>query len=190
MEKRVILAFALSIAVMYAFSALYRPRTPATPTVANVELPASPSNSSPSAIPATTGSHENERIAVAPATSDDVKSEKIEDLVFETPLYTASFSNLGAVLKSYKLKAYSDGQGRPLELINETAGEKVGWPMLIALMVLFSVLMWIFSGVGFMMTRNPIAHRRAKVIFIICTVYIACCSIVIFVLARHPGLLD
>jgi hypothetical protein len=67
---------------------------------------------------------------------------------------------------------------------------QIGWPMLIALMVLFTVLMWIFSGVGTMLTRNPIAHRRARLIFIISTVYIAGCGVVIFLLVRHPELLD
>jgi YidC/Oxa1 family membrane protein insertase len=47
----------------------------------------------------------------------------------DTPLYTATLSNLGGVLTSYKLKAYSDGEGKPLELINPAAGEKVGWPL-------------------------------------------------------------
>jgi hypothetical protein len=67
---------------------------------------------------------------------------------------------------------------------------QIGWPMLIALMVLFSVLMWIFSGVGLMMTRNAVAHRRAKIIFIVCTVYVACCGVAIFITVRHPELLD
>jgi len=47
----------------------------------------------------------------------------------DTPLYTATISNLGGVLKSYKLKEYKDGESHPLELINETAGTKVGWPL-------------------------------------------------------------
>lgn len=66
---------------------------------------------------------------------------------------------------------------------------QTNWPMLIALMVLFVVLMWIFSGIGWMATRNAVAHRRAKIIFIICTVYMACCGVAIFVFARHPELL-
>jgi SNF family Na+-dependent transporter len=67
---------------------------------------------------------------------------------------------------------------------------QIGWPMLIALMVLFSVLMWVFSGIGLIKTHNPVAHRKAKIIFIVCTVYIACCGVVIYILARHPQLLD
>jgi hypothetical protein len=67
---------------------------------------------------------------------------------------------------------------------------QIGWPMLIALVFLFSVLMWIFSGLGLMMTRNAVAHRKAKIVFIICTVYIVCCGVVIFVFAHHPDLLD
>ena len=68
--------------------------------------------------------------------------------------------------------------------------KQIGWPMLIALMVLFTVPMWIFSGVGVLSTKNPVAHRKAKVIFIVSTIYAACCGVAIFVLVRHPGLLE
>jgi len=49
----------------------------------------------------------------------------------DNPLYIATISNTGGVLKSYKLKSYSDGQGNPLELIDQSSGSKVGWPLTI-----------------------------------------------------------
>src|SRR6266571_635653 len=108
MEKRVILAFALSIIVMYAFSVL-RPQTPVQQPAANVATPA----------PETPKSVEKSEAPVPKpleaAPSNEVKAEKAEDFVFNTPLYTATVSNAGGVLKSFKLKAYSDGEGRPLE---------------------------------------------------------------------------
>src|SRR5206468_1581429 len=59
------------------------------------------------------------------ASSKDLRAEKAEEFEVDTPLYTATFSNVGAVLKSYKLKAYADDKGHPLELIDQSAGSKV-----------------------------------------------------------------
>ena len=39
-------------------------------------------------------------------------------------------------------------------------------------------------------TKTSVAHHKAKVIFIVSTVYAACCGVIIFVLIRHPELLD
>jgi YidC/Oxa1 family membrane protein insertase len=36
---------------------------------------------------------------------------------------------VGGVLRSFKLKEYSDGKGQPVELIDQQAGSKVGWPL-------------------------------------------------------------
>ena len=60
---------------------------------------------------------------------------------------------------------------------------EIGWPMLVALSVLLTALMWIFSGLGFLLTRNPVAHRKARIIFIICTVIIV--GAVVLVLSQH-----
>jgi YidC/Oxa1 family membrane protein insertase len=130
MEKRVILAFALSIAVMYAFNALYRTTSrvaaPEQPTATPVPAAGNPPSATPEPIKV---EKPNERREVPQALGDNVRAERAEDFAIDTPFYTARISNVGGVLKSYKLKQYSDAQGHPLELINETAGEKVGWPM-------------------------------------------------------------
>jgi hypothetical protein len=66
---------------------------------------------------------------------------------------------------------------------------QIGWPMLIALTVLFTILMCIFSGIGWAVTKNPTAHRRAKIIFIISAVYVTGCFVAVFILVRNPDLL-
>src|SRR5262249_8618063 len=70
-----------------------------------------------------------QRETVPSASGQDIRAEKSEELLFNTSLYTATFSNVGGVLKSFKLKNYTDGQGNPLELINQEVGGKVGWPL-------------------------------------------------------------
>jgi len=123
MEKRVILAFVLSFVVLYAFRALFVPIPPVeAPT--NVQTPAPPA-SRPVPPPALATNVEVST-SVPP---EGIKAGKPEELSFETPLYTATFSNVGGVLKSFKLKKYSDGEGHPLELVNQEAGSKVGWPL-------------------------------------------------------------
>jgi putative membrane protein insertion efficiency factor len=47
--------------------------------------------------------------------SETIRAQAAEEPVFDTPLYTATFSNVGAVLKSFKLKKYLDGARMPLE---------------------------------------------------------------------------
>ncbi len=126
MEKRVIIAFVLSFAVLYAFRELFSPpQPPAQPAPVAKSGAASPANS-PSSAPGGTPA----QTALPPAEpTADIRSEKAEEFVFDTALYTARISNIGGALKSYELKEYSDAEGHPIELINQTAGTKVGWPL-------------------------------------------------------------
>src|SRR5882672_1577464 len=126
MEKRVILAFVLSIAVMYAFTAIYSPRHAPEP-VSGVQTatPPPPANQTP-AVPSTPVEKTE---TPAPVPVEEAQADKAEDVVVDTPLYTATISNVGGVLKSYRLKAYPDGEGHPLELIDQASAAKVGWPL-------------------------------------------------------------
>jgi YidC/Oxa1 family membrane protein insertase len=121
MEKRVIIAFVLSFAVLYAFRALYSP-----PAEQQQQTPVAAAGPPPPASPSVPAPKAEEP---PPSVSENLHAEKAEDFPFETPLYAAMFSNVGAELKSFTLKAYTDGQGKPLELINQTAGSKVGFPL-------------------------------------------------------------
>src|SRR5438552_19170676 len=108
MEKRVILAFVLSIAVMYLFTSLYAPRkapesTPEAPSAASG--PATPTATTPPA--SATAPVETSTFSAAAATAQDSRADKAEDFVLDTPLYTATISNVGGVIKSYRLKSYS-----------------------------------------------------------------------------------
>jgi YidC/Oxa1 family membrane protein insertase len=120
MEKRIILAFILSFAVLYAFRAFFSPPAPTS-------VP--PSSGQPPEAATANTSIEAENPIVPSRLDQNIRAEKSEDLVVDTPLYTATVSNIGGVLKSYKLKAYSDAEGHPIELIDENAGNKLGWPL-------------------------------------------------------------
>jgi YidC/Oxa1 family membrane protein insertase len=127
MEKRIIIAFILSFAVLYGFRWMFPPpeqpvtQVPATTPEAPLATPvAAPPEVPP---PAASESASPERPI------GNIQGETAENLVVDTPLYTATLSNTGSVLTSYTLKAYSDGEGRPLQLINQVAGQKLGWPL-------------------------------------------------------------
>jgi len=125
MEKRVILAFVLSFAVIYAFTTLYSPR-PATQPATSVETPSPPPVKEAAPTPNVPAQK-----AETPLSDNAVEAhaDRAEDFVMETPLYIATVSNVGAVLRSYKLKMYSDGEGHPTELIDQISGARVGWPL-------------------------------------------------------------
>jgi YidC/Oxa1 family membrane protein insertase len=128
MEKRILFAFLLSIAVMYTFRVWMAPKTtiPQTAPVPQA-TPATPPTAPPSPLPATTT---GETAAAASFGSDqEIRAEKYEEVLVDTELYTATVANSGAILKSFRLKKYMDTQGNPIELIDAAGASKNGWPL-------------------------------------------------------------
>ncbi|HTW45403.1 MAG TPA: membrane protein insertase YidC [Acidobacteriaceae bacterium] len=64
----------------------------------------------------------------APQVSDVVAKTETTTVV-ENELYRITFTNRGAQVKSWILKKYKDNQGKPLDLVNQTAAEKYGYPL-------------------------------------------------------------
>src|SRR5262245_11264299 len=124
MEKRFILAFVLSFLLLYAFRALFAPTQSNEPPIAQAPAPA-PVNT----VQTTEKSLPVSAESATAVPAEGIRAEKPEEVSFETARYAATFSNLGGVLKSYKLKDYFNGEGHPLELINQEVGDKVGWPL-------------------------------------------------------------
>src|SRR5690349_10474249 len=115
MEKRILLAFILSIAVMFGFGLLRTPRTrpgspsPAATAPTPTPAPAEPAKTAP-VTPSTPAGSEG--------VTEDIHADQAEDVVVDTDLYTATLNNRGAVLKSFRLKKFTDTQGKPIELID------------------------------------------------------------------------
>lgn len=133
MEKRVIVAFVLSFVVLYAFRAL-SPTTPkpgAEQEIAqNAQAPSAPATPPPPATPSAASPGAGPSVEeTIPKGVQDLHGDKPEQFVLDTPLYTATISNVGGVLRSYTLKDYKDGEGHPLQLINQYAGDRVGSPL-------------------------------------------------------------
>jgi YidC/Oxa1 family membrane protein insertase len=119
--KRLVLAFALSAAVLIGWTVLFPPPKPAAPA-------AKPAPSAPTtAAPGTTAAPAPRAAApvLAPAPSREsvtpVSAEALETIEVRSPLYTARLSNEGGVLKSFVLTHHRDAAGKALDLVRQGA---------------------------------------------------------------------
>jgi YidC/Oxa1 family membrane protein insertase len=119
METRTILAVVLSIAVFLVFTLLgqhYAPKPPAeAPQTAEQAQPAEQAKTAPAAGPTAPSpvAQPQASVPVVPARP----SGPARDVVVETDLYRAVFSEQGAGLKSFQLKKYR--QSLPIETISK-----------------------------------------------------------------------
>jgi YidC/Oxa1 family membrane protein insertase len=135
MEQRLLLAFALMGIVLFATPYLFKtPAPPAAPKKSTTAAQAqtAPSSAPPAATPAkadSTAKSKAERgAAQKAAASPKIAAETEQVYTIETDLYKVVFSNRGAVVQQWILKKYTDDNGKPLALVNETAVPKTGYP--------------------------------------------------------------
>ena len=120
MEKRLLVAICLSFLVLYAYQILVlKPAADKAKREAPVTAVAGPT-ATPNQAAGAAGTPQNAAVsaAAAAAPSQPVVAEAAErDIVVETQSIRAVFTNRGAKLKSWKLKAVRDLQKRPQELV-------------------------------------------------------------------------
>lgn len=118
-EKRLLLAFALMGAVLLITQYFYpqpspqttiKPVKPATPQQAQTPPPAQPATQE------------------AQAAGAQISGTKSELYTIENDVYKIVLSNHGAVVRSWELKQYRDGTGKPLQLVNAAAAPKAHYP--------------------------------------------------------------
>ncbi len=125
MEKRLLLAFALTFAVLMIMQPLVsryaqKPQPPAAPEAAQSQTQAQATTAAAPPAPATT--------PAAPAA--DIQAQSESEVVIENDLYRITFTNRGAQVKSWVLKKYQDKpKGQPLELVHPLSAEKHGHPL-------------------------------------------------------------
>ncbi len=132
MTGRMLLAFALTfivILITQQFVARYykQPEPPAAKSQP-AQRPAEQS-SQPTPPTAVTG-----RAQVAPRTPPPAAGARKQatseaETVVENQYYRITFTNKGAVAKSWILKKYTDNKGGPLELVNSIAASQHGYPL-------------------------------------------------------------
>lgn len=124
MEVRMLIAMLL-VGIVFAVSQYFMPPTPepaAQQTVADQNKAAKAAQAAPAAATApVTGA------APTPAeVPGAVQAANSEDFAIDTDLFKVNFSNRGAVIRNWVLKAYKDGKGQPLELVNQRALKQTG----------------------------------------------------------------
>jgi YidC/Oxa1 family membrane protein insertase len=118
MERRLLLVFALTFLVIILFQPLLKkylpqPSTPPVQTQAPTQSPPQAAAMQP-------------QVAV-PAAGSKAAADETETVV-ENDFYRITFTNRGALVKSWILKKYDDDQGKPLELVSKAAA-KYGYPL-------------------------------------------------------------
>ena len=132
MEKRLLLAIVLSFLVLFGYQAFFgtKPLPPEQTTAAPaqvVQQPAvQPAAQQPE--PQTQATEAGDKVAVVSEDIQPIADEREADVIIDTPLYQAVWSNKGAVLKSWRLKEHTDDNGEDLELVAAGAREIGRYP--------------------------------------------------------------
>jgi YidC/Oxa1 family membrane protein insertase len=138
MERKLLLVFALTFVVIMLFQPIlkkYGPQPAPTP-VTNGQ------SATQSGQPASVqrGAENTSPIApqaAAPAAAASIsgvskaakQSSSESETVIENGLYRIAFTNRGGQVKSWVLKGWDDEHGKPLELVNEAAAPRYGYPL-------------------------------------------------------------
>ena len=128
MERRILLALALSFLLITLTRPLWESQRPPQPPPdekgtppkelvqqASKEGPSSPQSSTPT--------------AVVPVVGESKQAAAEQWIEVETDLYRLKMSNREAVVRSWVLKKYKDSHGKPLEFIDEKKSEIFGYPL-------------------------------------------------------------
>ena len=131
MEQKFLLVFLLMAVVIFGSQFLmkrYMPQPPANTSHPNQPVQStSQTQPAPSASAAIQPSAGGEAQTAAAAAAKQAQSEF--QTVIENDLYRITFSNRGAQVKSWILKKFNDDQGRPLDLVNQAAAARYGYPL-------------------------------------------------------------
>ena len=119
-EKRVLLAFVLSIGMLMVWRIFFKPPAPPPKTTPAIPAAVSPAPSSQTAAPAP---------APASVTLAVEQGTRPEEIVVEGDVYRVTLSTQGAIVKSWVLKKYRDANEQPLDVVDEAACRALGYPM-------------------------------------------------------------
>ena len=129
MDKKLLLAIALSVGIMLLWQTVLFPPPespgPAKPVTAPSQAEKAPEAASPAADTPAPAPAEPAPAPAVPVPTEPVEAEQAEERSIETDLYRIRLSNRGAVILGWQLKRYVDDEGHPLELVSP-GSEKVG----------------------------------------------------------------
>jgi YidC/Oxa1 family membrane protein insertase len=111
MERRVFIAILLSFVVLYGYQALFVPQTPSGPVPATSQLPVQ------SDINTQAQSVELRRLAQRFRVCCTTGEQAERDIVVDTATVQVVLTNRGGTVKRWRLKAYRDKSGNPVDLV-------------------------------------------------------------------------
>ena len=142
MQRRLLLASVLSaVAIMgYVYVAsLTAPPAPPVEDPAVVEQTAETAGGEQAGEPAPAAQADRDEADNDPPQEPSEQSDSViasdteSEVVVESETYRVTFSNRGAVLKSWILKEYEDSNGQPLDLVHGGGAQKYGYPFQLSL---------------------------------------------------------
>jgi YidC/Oxa1 family membrane protein insertase len=129
-EKRVILAFALSFAILMLWRVFLFKEAPPPPA----KSPATETQAGPARTPKTDVPPPQPVVELPkPIPLPVQQGTQDEDIIIEGEVSRVTLSTRGAVIKSWVLKSYQDKNGDPLDLIHGPACEELGFPLSLSL---------------------------------------------------------
>src|SRR5579859_7315980 len=129
-EKRLMIAFALSFAVLMLWRVLLvkPPPPPRKAPQVTTGQPQRQSPSQPSGVTSTNSANKESSLnpgakekSEAPPAIPVQQGTKAEEIVVENDLYRVTLSTQGAVVKSWVLKKYRNQTGKPLDVVDTAA---------------------------------------------------------------------
>jgi YidC/Oxa1 family membrane protein insertase len=128
MERRLLLVFIVTFLLIALSQPLLKkilPQPPAQPaaTPAQKQPESQPPATEAASQPAVTTQKGEKPSAMEKQAASETQT------IIESDLYRVTFSNRGAQVKSWILKKFDDDKGQPLELVNNAAAEKFGYPL-------------------------------------------------------------
>ena len=128
MERRLLLVFALTFVVIVLFQPILKKYLPQSQAPTPSQQTQSKVQTAPQ--PASNNQVQAAQAAVPTLNAGATKQATTEsETVIENDLYRITFTNRGAQVKSWILKKYNDDKGQPLDLFNNLAAEKYGYPL-------------------------------------------------------------
>ncbi len=137
MEKRLLVAIALSFGLLLLWHTLIVPPPPPVPAGGHLEQTArgasAPAPGPPSLEPSETGTPPPPALPTTPVAGagaeEEIQATSPEERTIDTELYRIRFGNQGARVLSWQLKKYLDDQGKPLELISPAVPKLKQFPL-------------------------------------------------------------
>ena len=125
-DSRTLLIFSVVFVLIFLGLQYFSPKKKPQP-----ETPAEVASTAPARTPVTTPmtSPASAAPVSAKTATPAVVATNESTIVVENELYRITFSNRGGQATSWILKKYKDDAGKPLDLINQKAAAKLGYPL-------------------------------------------------------------